>query len=583
MNSNMYGETCGKEYYRYYGMIREVGDSLRGHDHIRYAFYNNHFYYIKAGYLWKSEDGGENKKILNKVPQISRGEIFVNSTGIYVFDKNTFYIYDLDGNEKEPIRLYYKVESYYICDNRIFIIMHDRENETYYASEINAETGKVNEIYTAGKKIVRKNSRGQIDFTNTVLKFIMGNKKRVVMWIEFWNCYYPDSDYEDEYWGLSGGWYSYDFQTQKLKCINHKEIYPHQILNGDETFFREWRKKFSEMKTWFPIAWFDMKKDRMWIQVDHQKQNQVTWEVRSIGGEPLEISDRERSVWWADANMNEGGRQYFDGEYRFYASAESSELYAYKNDNTVSLNWNDSRNYSATTDFQICGKRLFFVGPGRYYSDEKEYKLAFERPENYVVSWMHPVSLCSSKEEEIMKDYEMGGKQEKKSIDTFQEQMEGKSIENLQIPIKEKCSAAKVSREVYWEEFVKYAFGGEPQNDMNKVGILASKIADRNWYALRLGISKVRIELSFNTKKNTIRTGVFFSDIEIYNKMLSIKGQIMKKFSNTEGRIIWDEKSKTPSICIIKEISNVQEERIEQYKWYAECSCMLANLVKSIM
>lgn len=589
MNNNIYGETCGKEYYEYYGKLGTVPDFLlQYHDSMRYAFYDKYYYYIKTGYLWKSEEGGKNKKILSKVPCSSCVEVFANSTGIYIFDKDIFYIYDLDGNEKEPIRVYYKIESYYICDNRIFMIMYDKESETYYASEIDTETGKINEIYTAGKKNLGTNSWGENSFKNIALKHIMGNKKRVIMWIEFTNYFYPERSYDD-YEGIieaeSAGWYSYDLKTKKLKCINHREIYPHQILKGDGEFCRKWYEKSREMKNWFQIAWFDMKKDRMWIQVNHQDKSQVTWEVRSIEGETLRTSERECPVWWADTNMYCGGRHYFDGEYRFCASSDDSKLYAYKSDNTVSLNWNDSRNFSATTDFQICGNCLFFVGPGGDFSSEKGYELAFERPENYVVSWMRNDSLHDSKEEkQIMKSYEMEQKQEENSfLKKTQISIEENFIEKSPILNNEKGSTAPGLGNVYWEEFVKYAFEGNEKSKMSKVGILPSKIADRNWYALRLGTSKVRIELSFNTRKNMIRAGLFFSDIETYNKMVFIKSQIEEKFSNTEETVMWDGKSKTPSVCILKKISNIQEDRTKQYKWYAECAYALVHLVRSII
>lgn len=136
----------------------------------------------------------------------------------------------------------------------------------------------------------------------------------------------------------------------------------------------------------------------------------------------------------------------------------------------------------------------------------------------------------------------------------------------------------ELTKYTYWEDFIKYTEKRSANNTFAMAGFKLSEAADRNWYALRLGTAKARIELSINTKTNNIRTALFIKDINLWNKIISITS----KSDSFGNGICIDDQSKTPSISVYKKIEGMCINRCEHYKWFMECAVIFKQLFKTI-
>ncbi len=135
--------------------------------------------------------------------------------------------------------------------------------------------------------------------------------------------------------------------------------------------------------------------------------------------------------------------------------------------------------------------------------------------------------------------------------------------------IKSVANEKNLIKSAYWEDFIKY-ISSSPEGiailEMDDLTLPAP--ADRNWYALRLGTTKARIELQLNTQKKMIRTALFIKDEILWDKIKLLLSN--KLFRN--NKIHMDTESKTPSISLYKEISGININRKEQFDWYVECT-----------
>lgn len=137
-----------------------------------------------------------------------------------------------------------------------------------------------------------------------------------------------------------------------------------------------------------------------------------------------------------------------------------------------------------------------------------------------------------------------------------------KTVSAEQVTVKEAASHLE-----YWESFAVYAY------EVLDSGMRLPRAADRNWYAIRLGSAKTRIECSVNSRSETLRTAFFIQDApDLFAKVQQNSSEIEKALESL-GDIIWDGSSRAANISLFT--SQTGKSMQEQYEWF----CNAANLL----
>lgn len=143
-------------------------------------------------------------------------------------------------------------------------------------------------------------------------------------------------------------------------------------------------------------------------------------------------------------------------------------------------------------------------------------------------------------------------------------------------PTEKEISEIRIDTKLnYWEEFVQYTKSRNADTDFIRANFKLPEPADRNWYALRLGTSKARVELSINTKTNRIRTALYIKDTDVWNNLLGILEN--NNFNTRE--IVIDNESKTPSISVYKSIDKMDKGCFAQYDWFVKATVIMKKLL----
>lgn len=135
------------------------------------------------------------------------------------------------------------------------------------------------------------------------------------------------------------------------------------------------------------------------------------------------------------------------------------------------------------------------------------------------------------------------------------------------------------TKQRYWEEFIKYTKSRNVDDDFIRANFKFPEPADRNWYALRLGTTKARVELSVNTKTNRIRTALYIKDADVWNNLLAI----LKNNKINVQEIIIDNQSKTPSISVYRSIDGINKDCFEQFDWFVKVTVILKKLLEMVL
>lgn len=583
MEKTGYGETLGSERYRYFGGMNERGwgsDGVAWDLRLNYASYEGEMYYEKNGYLWKSKEDGARPKIIREID--SGVSIFVNAYGIYVIGEKIT-AYDFGGNEKAVIDCCDKICSYYICDSRVYLITCDGK-EAYSAVWHDIETQQFHRIYaTKGRVSLGVNSEGMKSYQCIRLSHIMANQKRAVFWIDFCHYYYPeDEEREEALENEAGGWYSYEFSEGKLRCINCGNVQPHTCVTSPRAF---WERREEYRKLWRSIAFFDMKRDVMWIQRD--LGGSWLWEPKEIGSGAGARAFGTMPTWTVRERPSKGrpSREFFDGRRRFQAGGALS-LYSYDQNGNASANLYRSP-YQAADKFQVCGDYIFYVDDG--LGNEKQFSLAQNPPRLLRPNWMQShFPKRFSEEEGMAEDNFLNGKNglgsasalccapdeevgAQRSAPAFHGAVVEGSGAQRSAPAEGSCLA-------YWQEFVDHAFGNAQNKRFLDARFLKSAPADRNWHALRFGTSKAHIELSFSRKKKTARTALFVRDKERFALLESTRGYLNDAFRDVDGNLVWDGMSKLSSVSIVREGFDFCGNRTAQFEWFMMCAWIFKKI-----
>ena len=316
------------------------------------------------------------------------------------------------------------------------------------------------------------------------------------------------------------------------------------------------------------------------------------------------------------------GRYYFDGKYRF-SSPTYSSFYAYDKDGVTS-SWGGG--HGACDKFHVKGDVLFIDSNITYhaslldltrlsYKDGKTVAL----PEEIRTDWMRSQHW---RDEEIMKKCEELFEKEQeekrrakkegsrpqpvKKLQQTTELQPAREIQPDREPQPDRqsqasrqlppaasgffgqtssvaakttgSSSAPASKLEYCEGFEKYLEGGIPSS------IRIPKAADRNWFALRLGSSKVRIECSLSSRKQMLRVGLFMEPSDkIYGNAARHKVEIDALLGDTPvpgAEIRWDNTVADANVSVFIPYSGLNTT--EQYEVMKTVICRMADALQYI-
>ena len=132
----------------------------------------------------------------------------------------------------------------------------------------------------------------------------------------------------------------------------------------------------------------------------------------------------------------------------------------------------------------------------------------------------------------------------------------------------------------YWTDFVNYAFELSGNWEFQSANFSKGEPADLNWHALRFKGGKGHIEISFNTKKKTLRAGLFIlNNPQLYKKLESQRLYVEMLFAGMDVDIQWDGVSKAANFSVFKTNEDVKTgSRVAQAEWFMKCACLLRKI-----
>ena len=627
--SENYGEVLGSErYWRFNYSVREYDatcmemnpmDLLSNINHE--AYFNNRYYYfykydkrpdegINGTYICSSREDGTDVKAIARLKSNEgwyKAQIFVNHQGIYLIGTEKIIVVSFEGEELLSLKIENMV-NYYICDARILVVVTDSSKKNYEAKWLDINEKVWHRIASIKWKKAPQDSKYQ-EGKGGEIKYIMANSKRAIMWLYFYDYYLPEDREKERAWEF-GGWYNYDFETKKLKCIDKTRYYPHYLETKPEVIEKYLKRDWDEREVTHlaQIAAFDMEKDLMWVKKENSPNGYEIWEPRRIGLVEKTQRDNRYPDWRVrrECNTQKG---YFDGTHLYVANCYA--LYHYDKDGNKSEDLKAKSPYPADS-FRVCGNKLFFINSFTYI--DQQFSMITKPSASLRMNWMEYSGHYSGEEfqnDERHKEAIIRFLYEKAGVTSSQKesyhdsaspqtmsqpaQSTGGSGKGLRLksqlnqPTQSSAGSGKglrirndsssqstqpektvTSKLEYWQEFVDYAFEGT-HNPKFKSSFQRTEPADRNWYALRLGSAKVHIELSINTQKETSRAAILIKDEEMFY-------QLESKLADNP-KIIVDRKSQTKSISMMCK-GGLNKGRKAQFDWFMDRACVMKDFVK---
>ena len=626
--SENYGEVLGSErYWRFNYSVCEHDATSMAMDPMHLlsninheAYFNNRYYYfykydkrpdegINGTYICSSREDGTDVKAIARLRSNEgwyKAQIFVNHQGIYLIGTEKIIVVSFEGEELLSLKIENMV-NYYICDARILVVVTDSSKKNYEAKWLDINEKVWHRIASIKWKKAPQDSKYQ-EGKGGEIKYIMANSKRAIMWLYFYDYYLPEDREKERAWEF-GGWYNYDFETKKLKCIDKTRYYPHYLETKPEVIEKYLKRDWDEREVTHlaQIAAFDMEKDLMWVKKDSSNGYEI-WEPCRIGHVEKTQRDNRYQAWRvrSEYNTREG---YFDGTHLYVTNCY--DLYHYDKDGNKSENLKTDPSHLADS-FRVCGNKLFFINSLTHI--DQQFSMITKPSASLRLNWMEYQGLHNSemiqneerhKEAIIRFIYEKAGvasSQKESYHDSASPQTmsqpaqptggSGKGLRlksQLNQPTQSSVGSGKglhirndsssqstqpektvTSKLEYWQEFVDYAFEGT-HNQKFKSDFPRAEPADRNWYALRLGSAKAHIELSVNTQKETIRTAILLKD---ENLLYQLEPHLKE-----DADIIVDRKSQTKSISLIHK-GGLNNGRKEQFDWFIDVARDMKRFVK---
>ncbi len=440
----------------------------------------------------------------------------------------------------------------------------------------------------------------------------------------------------------SSGWYFYDFSTCKLTCITNPQGGPHLAYYRPDEYAKWQNKCREEKieENGLSVVGFDMAKNLMWVAMKiNGRDCRVPMNITT---DPQKCLRPDLPVWYepnrssfADLFTFKRTPTYFDGE-RYYVFHDS--FYSVEPTGKIEK-WPIRKASFQLEGFSVQGDQVFISGrlpqeqgdipgskeledamlsdrigafrmpashkfdrilgfsyfglesPFKRYCDDEEEWLTRAYDEGKKADWeAYREHLEEGKVAEKKRQEEIARREKEKQEwqaakaladawhwDDDDEDCQGCADEGQKAP-EETASPKPVivkepaNRLEYWEGFAEYA------STALDPGMTLPKAADRNWYAIRLGSAKIRIECSVNSRARSLRAAFFVQDEpEMFAKAKQVNHMIDALLLDL-GTITWDENSRAANISLMT--TQTGKSTREQYEWF----CQAVNrLHKSIL
>lgn len=301
--------THGKEYH-YFLKWSGSGEKI-----INYTmdYYKGKIYYLDHGYLFQSDENGNDQKVLieiedyfnvDSVSSMTYSQVFVsvNNSGIYLYEhgnKSTIIRFSLEGEYIQTRYIKGEMLHAYIFESRIYYVL----NVTTKKQSVNymdMKDGVKHTIFEAG-----------------LIMELYGDYDKVVM-----RAQYSKSKSGVEV--SAKGWYLYSLKEEKAFCLSSKEYPPHRVMEYPEDFMEE-KKQYINNRKRIIIRSIDLTKDIMWVatylkeKTEDGIQSMEYWEPRKLAVEGEAITDLP--IWrltpaqfgTGENSIHVSEASYFDG------------------------------------------------------------------------------------------------------------------------------------------------------------------------------------------------------------------------------------------------------------------------------
>lgn len=532
-------------------------------------------------YLFSCDINGSNENVVMPFKK-RNGDLMItiNRFGIFFIylteRKIRVVVYNLKGKELCDIPIDMNRSSWhsdfipYVCDNKIFQIV--KEKTIYKALVIDLDIQNVS--YTS--KVIYEgmnlnDKRKGVDAAYYPV-CIIGSSDYALLCVNY-NFQHNDFSKNIKTDTFTKAWYYVSLNDGKMYCLSNPHFSPESLKTMPEKYI-EYLETPQAEKDWFKIAYFDIGKNLIWIY-RNLRNKQTNTIVNCIVPYNLSIDfyDHRRNDYqiWQSGEYH-GEKCYFDGKHRF-ASRSYSGFYSYDKQGKISK-WSGS--HGACDRFSVKMNTLFldsdlsgddsqFDLNDYYYHEPNHYnEQGFYVPKKLRCNWIRGNTQAREKRNELVKEYEASKKAKSltltapsnAAVPVNKPSLHQKSI-LPSAPMKAPTNYIQNTgitfvpdnKLEYWQGFGDYLSGKIPAI------VRIPKAADRNWYALRLGSSKYRIECSVSVKNQTLRVGFFMENSDsVYGKAAQHKKEIdsiLKKCCSAVSEIRWDNSVADANVSIV--------------------------------
>lgn len=601
-------------------LVPEISDSYStGKGVYDFAEYNGKLYYLNnrqdKPYLFSSNLDGTNQHVVMSFKRESNKLIMtVNRFGIFLIflkaRKIDVKVYTHLGKEvcHIPIQLSGFLTNTdstnadycpYVCDNKLFFIVREKEIYKGMLVELDIDNKIYNShvIYEGTKQY---DGRKGIDAVYNP-KFIIGRSDFALVYVTYhYKFGYPNYITVD-----TSAWNYISLRDGKMYCLSNPRFSP-ELIKTHPKEYSKYLELIETEKEWIKIAHFDIHSNLIWIykNMRDSEQNIVRCIVPyDLKPDFMNHPRKDFKIWAANPEIDEvthSGKYYFDGLFRFSTESYSSFI-AYEKSGRKNV-W--SRSHGNCHCFSVKSNTLFLDGdlsgqPSQFdlnnYVERKSYDGKSERvPKKLREDWTGSGYRLIEQYEKVLKQNNKVADKQRSVNDNFfddissvydddfrnsllnrndntaQNNKQAKNPDNsnhtetvTSVPAKKTEKTFLPENKLnYWENFYQYL-----ENNPLPV-VKKSKPSDRNWYALRLGSSKIRIECSVSTKNQNLRVGFFMenSDSVYGNAALHKKeiDSILKNSTSVLSEIRWDNSIADANVSMFISLNGM--DKTNQYK-----------------
>ena len=555
----------------------------------------------------------------------------VNQYGVFLINVRNKTIevdvWSLGGDVLCSIRIEAVVDSGrpYLCGSRLFLIAKEVPvfKAMVYDLDIKNGTAAGRVLYEG----VRIKEKSPFINASYIPRFILGGPDYALVLVDY-HFQYRSSPREEGIEGCMAAWHYISLTDGQRYCLSNLVHDPEQIKRQPEAYIRYLENPQNAVE-WLRIAHFDLRNNVIWVYWDDQDRSEgkcgslLPFDLRPVF---LKYQREDFVIWRLNQKYedlgtgmwgSDNGRRYFDGK-SLFVSGSYFEFESLGSNGEIA-SWGGG--HGNCDSFHVEGDTLFLDSDLTYHEsilDLTEYVYYENRkmycPKEIRINWCNDYTLLNKLIELYDSEKQKTGRE--KEIKTSDHQRNDdlvtsvhevqKSGMSLRDRVQDHGSAEmasgifgsritngtaekKTSPQTqsdgknsnvpgnleYWQGFAEYLQGKVPSS------VRIPKAADRNWFALRLGSSKVRIECSRSTRKQNLRVGFFMENTEnVYGNAARHANEIESMLMTAappETQVRWDNTVADANVSLF-----IPSERLtipEQYEIMKNVICKMTGIM----